>query len=155
MLSLRLVCCVALMLFAGALFAHGGAAGIVKDRMDSMSAMGKAMKRLNVLTKGTADDSPREVRDLSAVISRHAKKIPAYFPDSKKSRQGKGTLALPAIWENLADFEARAKELADQSRRLAETAAGSERQATRKLFKQIGKSCSGCHRAYRKKQKKH
>lgn len=152
---LQLIFSIALLLSVGALFAHGGATGIVKDRMDSMAAMGKAMKRLNALTKGVVEYSPREVSDLAASIARHAEAIPAYFPDSKNSRRGKGTEALPAIWRNPADFESRAKELADQSARLADTAADSEQPATRKLFKEIGKSCSGCHRTYRKQKKKH
>ena len=154
---MRLLTCIFLALFASVSSAHGGATGIVKERMDSMSVMSKAAKSLGAMTRGKTEYDPNEVAALALAIARHADKIPGYFPDTKESRRGKGTEALPSIWENKPDFEAKAGELAEQGKALARLAAGGDRETALEQFRAIGKSCSGCHRDYRqkKKRKKH
>ncbi len=52
---------------AGA-FAHGGASGIVKERMDAMDEMGDVMKSLTAIMRGEKDYDADAVREGAAVI---------------------------------------------------------------------------------------
>lgn len=53
-------------------FAHSGATGIVKERMDSMSAMGKTVKGLAAMMRGDVDYDANAVRNGAATIRSHA-----------------------------------------------------------------------------------
>ena len=53
-------------------FAHGGATGIVKDRMDAMADMGKAVKAVTPMMRGEIDYDADVVRRAAATFSRHA-----------------------------------------------------------------------------------
>ena len=82
-----------------------------------------------------------------ATFAEAGDKAPALFPDTSKT--GGDTAALPAIWENKADFTARLAKFASDAK-----AAGD---ATKDLdsFKiqitEVRKTCGGCHQTYRKK----
>jgi cytochrome c556 len=79
-------------------------------------------------------------------MSENAAKASALFPATSKTGD---TNALPAIWDNKADFDAKmAKFSAD-----AKAAAGKITDAA-SLKSEIGevrKNCGGCHNVYRKK----
>jgi hypothetical protein len=53
-------------------FAHGGATGIVKDRMDAMAEMGKAVKAVTPMMRGEAAYDADVLRQAAATFSRHA-----------------------------------------------------------------------------------
>jgi cytochrome c556 len=77
-----------------------------------------------------------------------ADKVKNLFPDNSKT--GGETAALPAIWENKADFEAKlAKFSAD-----AKAAEGkvTDLDSFKAQLGEVGKNCGGCHNNYRKKQ---
>ncbi|SFQ02273.1 c-type cytochrome [Tranquillimonas alkanivorans] len=107
----KMIMIAALATAAGAaVWAHGGATGVVKERMDGMAAMGKAVKSLAPMMRGEEEYDAHAVREAAAVISRHAgEAITSRFPE--------GTTAPPseakdAIWENWGDFSALAQQLA-------------------------------------------
>ena len=58
------------------------------------------------------------------------------------------TAALPAVWENPADFATKTQALIDSATAYAEAAAGGAGPA-RKAFIQVGGSCKGCHEDYK------
>ena len=76
-----------------------------------------------------------------------ADKMKVLFPDSSKS--GGDTAALPAIWENKADFEAKMVKFS------ADAKDGGGKVKDLDSFKavmgDVGKNCGGCHNTYRKK----
>jgi cytochrome c556 len=87
-----------------------------------------------------------------------AKKIFATFADTEKaqalwpdnSKTGGDTAALPAIWENKADFEAKiAKLIADAK---AAGAATTNLDTFKAQMTEVRKNCGGCHQTYRKRQ---
>jgi cytochrome c556 len=76
-------------------------------------------------------------------IAANAAEIPADFPAGSE-----GGKALPAIWANYADFEAKAaalKTAADAA--AAATAGGLE--AFGPAFGAVGQACGACHQTYR------
>jgi cytochrome c556 len=88
-----------------------------------------------------------EAKKVFVTFVQAGEKAPALFPDNSKS--GGDTAALPPIWENKADFNARLAKLASEAK-----AAGD---ATKDLdtFKvqitELRKNCGGCHQTYRKR----
>jgi cytochrome c556 len=88
-----------------------------------------------------------EAKKVFVVFAEAGEKAPALFPDNSKT--GGDTAALPPIWENKADFNAKLAKFASESK-----AAGD---ATKDLdtFKiqitEVRKNCGGCHQIYRKR----
>ena len=90
--SLLLSFCIALM-GAGAVFAHSGATGIVKERMQAMKAIGKSMKTLGAMAKGETGLSAAKLKAASQTISGHAAEFDRLFPNTKASRKSHVTEA--------------------------------------------------------------
>jgi cytochrome c556 len=74
-------------------------------------------------------------------------KAPALFPDTSKT--GGDTAALPAIWENKADFDAKLAKFATESKAAAE--ATKDLDSFKIQVTEVRKNCGGCHQTYRKK----
>ena len=106
---------------AGVVLAHGGATGIVKERMDLMKGIGDAMKTLTAMFKGEVAYDPDAVRAAARTIrSRAGEHMTTLFPEGSLH---KPTEALPAIWEDWPAFRQYANELETYSAVL-EAAAG-------------------------------
>ena len=130
--------------------AHQGATGVVKERMDMMSEIGKAMKTIGQMVKGeTAYDAPA-ARAAALVIQRHAENIPVTFPEGSTEKPSE---ALPAIWQNWEEFLAINSRMQSDAKTLAEIAAKSSGPEEIKIqFGAVGKSCSSCHEKFRLKK---
>jgi len=74
-------------------------------------------------------------------------KSKALYPDNSKT--GGDTAALPAIWENKADFEAKLTKFANDSK--AAAAATTNLETFKVQIGEVRKNCGGCHTPYRKK----
>ena len=97
-----------------AAFAHSGATGVMKERMDAMGEMGDAIKRLTPMMRGQTDFDPDLVRSAADTMIGHAgSQMTELFPDGSN---GKPSEALDAIWEDWEEFAA----LADALRESAE-----------------------------------
>ncbi len=83
-------------------------------------------------------------------INTNAKMIAAAF--KKKLHQGK-TDAKPEIWQKWSEFEDAAKNLQEQSAKLADVASSGDMTAIGAQLKQMGKACGNCHKKFRKKKK--
>jgi cytochrome c556 len=77
--------------------AHVGASGIVKERMDAMEETGDDMKAINPMVKGRRTMDLSELAAFSTTIHEHALKVTSLFSDSRASRTGHETGALPEI----------------------------------------------------------
>ncbi len=91
-------------------FAHGGAEGIVKERMDAMMAMSKAVKALSAMMSGEAEYDADAVKKGAATIRTHAgEALTKLFPEHSG---GKHSEAKPEVWSDWETFSAYAKQLA-------------------------------------------
>lgn len=147
-----LVLPVSFLFFAGGLvYSHSGATGIVKERMDAMKDMGKKSKVVANMFKGKAPFEPSAVVEAADSFVLHGKSMTEVFPDTEHSRHGSKTEALPVIWEEWDEFTEMVSEFVSLSENLAETAQAtdSERELKAAFFKTT-KSCSGCHKRFRK-----
>ena len=117
----------------------------IAARTALMKANGQQAKIGAAIAKGDAPFDAAKVQTIFATFLEAAEKAPALFPDD--SKKGGKTEALPAIWKNKADFEARlAKFGADAKAAQAEV----KDLATFKAVWSglIRKNCTGCHEKY-------
>ncbi|MDF2233789.1 cytochrome c [Albimonas sp. CAU 1670] len=116
---LALACGGAILAGAGAL-AHGGAEGVVKERMEAMKAIADATKAIGEMLKGATPYDAAAVREQAGVIaSQGGEKLVAMFP---KGTDHAPSEAAPAIWSDPERFAALADELAAVAEALAEAA---------------------------------
>jgi cytochrome c556 len=76
-----------------------------------------------------------------------AEKVRTLFPDSSKT--GGDTAALPAIWENKADFDAKLTKFVADAK--AAGAATTDADTFKAQITEVRKNCGGCHQPYRKR----
>lgn len=90
-------------------FAHGGATGIVKERMDMMGNLKSAIKTLVPIMKGDQDYDAKIVITQAKIIQENSGKhmIMGFPEDSIKGPSE----ASPEIWRNWHDFQKLAKDL--------------------------------------------
>ena len=131
-------------------YAHGGATGIVKERMDAMSTLGDASEIIGDMVKRKRPLDAAHVRRLALEMHQHSTRIPELFPNTQESREGRGTEALPAIWARWSEFEEYTAKLERESAALAEVAQEEDPRAIRKQFVAVAKTCRGCHTDFRR-----
>jgi cytochrome c556 len=121
----------------------------IAARKALMKANGDQAKIGAAMAKGEAPFDAAKVQTIFATFIDAATKAPALFPDNSKT--GGETAALPAIWENKADFDARlAKFGADAKAAQSKVKDLDTLKATwGPLLKD---NCGGCHEKYRQKK---
>lgn len=121
--------------------AHKGATGVVKERMDLMSNIGKAQKSLAAMFSGKETYDATKVQQAARIIETHAgDRIPKLFP---KGTIGKPSEALPAIWDNWQEFEKISHELAVYAKALHDNAGNSRNETEKKSTGMMGSSMMG------------
>jgi len=119
----------------------------IAARKALMKANGDQNRIATEMLEGKRPFNLDEAKKVFVVFAEAGEKAPALFPDNSKT--GGDTAALPPIWENKADFNAKLAKFASESK-----AAGD---ATKDLdtFKvqitEVRKNCGGCHQTYRKR----
>lgn len=132
---------------------HGGATGIVKQRMDGMTAMGKALTAVGDMFKGKAEFNPEQISRSADIVREHAVKMEELFPDTKESKTGTGTEALPVIWEKKDEFLDIARELDKQAAVLKQVSQTGDKRKIRIEFAKVSRTCAACHTDFRKPKK--
>jgi cytochrome c556 len=94
---------------ASAALAHSGATGIVKERMDAMSVLSKAVKQVAPMMSGETAYDADTVRHAAETIGTHAgDSMPRLFPEGST---GMPSVAKDAIWDDWESFAGLAEEL--------------------------------------------
>jgi cytochrome c556 len=125
--------------------AHEGAQGVVKERMDAMESMAKAMK--SIAQKLKSKRGLELIKSEARSIQEGAAKMPSLFPSGT---DGHPSAAKPTIWTKWTDFEAKAQELASESAKLAEGDTRDAKVLTSQVAR-VSQTCSSCHDTYRAK----
>ena len=121
--------------------------GIIKYRQNVMKSTAGHM--------GAIVDILKNRLPLEAHIVDHARSmlqisrmILSMFPEGS----GKGrTRSKQAIWENWSEFESAANDFERESAKLSKVAESGDMEALAKQVRATGKTCSGCHRNFRKR----
>ena len=119
----------------------------IQARKDLMKSNGQGTKAVVPMLKGAAPFNLETVQAALHSYIEASEKGPALFPPG--SDKGK-TGALPAIWENKADFDARFAKLGTDSK--AALAAITDEASFKTNFPPVLKNCGGCHELYRAKE---
>jgi cytochrome c556 len=128
---------------AGAALAHEGATGVVKRRMDEMTAMNNHLKVIlrALRAKKNLDRIPAEAAAIHAI----AGNVGALFPAGSG---GHPSAAKDRVWQQWPDFEAKAMALVTASDELAKTDAG-DAKVLRVRAGNLADACDNCHKDYR------
>ncbi len=133
--------------FAG-LNAHDGATGIVKERMVLMKDIGAGMKKVRDMIRGKAAFDAAAIVTVGDRIAAHGKKVPDLFPPGTVSDI---TRAAPGIHRDWTGFTALSDRMRLAASDLAAAARSGDRKAVGNAFRALGKTCSACHRDFRRK----
>jgi cytochrome c556 len=120
---------------------------VIAQRRALMKANGDSSKAVVAMLRGAPYDDAA-VKAALKTYTDAAAKMPALFPLDSKT--GGDTAALPAVWENKADFDARFKKFGEDA-----TAAASsitDAASFKANMPAVLKNCNSCHETYRAKQ---
>lgn len=131
--------------------AQNAPTAIIKERQDLMKSNGASAKALVEMMKGEKPYSQDTAHKAALTINENSKKISSLFPPGSGAEAGVKTGALPAIWQNKSDFDAKAKTLEEES---AKMVAANDEAGVKAQFGAVGKACGGCHQTYRAKESK-
>jgi cytochrome c556 len=98
----------------------------------------------------TSGANPKPYADSAAALAEWAGIIPTLFPPG--TDKGHDTKALPKIWTDMAGFTKAASNYEDAAKALQAAAKAGDAKAFAAAFKQTGKACGACHKAYRAKE---
>lgn len=129
--------------------AHGGATGVVKERMEVMKNIGDRMKEVGAMIKGKTTFEAGKIAVHAENIGKASPSITELFPEDSLHKPSE---ALPSIWKEWDQFAALTTKLTEETKKLAIVAQTGERRAITMQFAKVGKVCSGCHTDYRKKK---
>ena len=102
------------------IWAHGGASGIVKERMDLMSDMKKSMKSLSSMFKGEIQYDASAVRNAAKALEKNAgEEMTKLFPEGSVHGPSEAKMN---IWQDWQRFQQMSDDLKVYSRALSEAA---------------------------------
>jgi cytochrome c556 len=121
----------------------------IAARKALMKQNGDQAKIVATMVKGDAPFDAAKAQAAFATFADAATKAPALFPETSKT--GGETAALPAIWENKADFDARLVKFGVDSK--AAQSAVKDLDTFKATWGSLLKNnCGGCHEKYRQKK---
>ena len=124
-------------------FAHSGATGIVKERMDMFK---KNQGNLKAIKSHIRSEEYGSIVTLSEEIRDWAVKMPAYFPEGSNEKPSE---ASPAIWTDFDGFKKAVMKNEAAAKQLIAAAKSEDQKAVVDGFKAVAASCKSCHQSYK------
>ncbi|MGB7286358.1 MAG: cytochrome c [Salaquimonas sp.] len=138
------------LIVTGTAIAHKGATGMVKMRMDAMSAIGDNMKSISAMLTGKTTFDGALLSTQAREISDHATTFPDHFMMQMDDQM---TEASPAIWEKPDEFKKQSAVLAELANALsAKAAEATMGEALTADFQAVAGTCKSCHEQFRIKK---
>jgi cytochrome c556 len=121
-------------------------ADVIKDRQENRKQTAAAMRAIKgvIDAKGATADAVPQAAKLKTLEAAFVKMFPA------GSDKG-DTKALPAVWTDMAGFEAASKNAEAAFDKLATAAGSGDMAALTVAFGDAGKACGACHEKFRAK----
>ena len=86
-------------------FAHSGASGIYKERMDAMAAMGKVVKDLSAIMRGEADYDAAKIQEGARLIQSHAgEAMTLQFPEGTTDKPSEARVEIWSDWDTFSEL---------------------------------------------------
>lgn len=118
-------------------------------RHELFESLGKQMKLSGMVLKGKAGKASDLLAYATAIHATSLNISMDMFPVGSGPDVVAKTRALPKIWEDPKGFDKAAKALQTESAKLVEVAKKADLEAYGAQFRNVGKSCGGCHDSYR------
>ena len=119
----------------------------IAARKALMKANGDQNRVATEMLEGKRPFNLDEAKKVLATFAETGEKAPALFPDDSKT--GGDTAALPTVWENKSDFQAKLAKFAHDSK--AALDATKDLDSFKVQITEVRKNCGGCHQTYRKR----
>lgn len=121
-------------------------ANVIEQRQNLMKQNGAATRTVSGMLRGQAPFDLAQVQSALRNYIEVGRVYPSLFPDN--SKEGNNTKALPAIWENKADFNALNAKFVQDSQAALTTI---KDEATFKTeMPKVLQNCGGCHQKYQR-----
>jgi cytochrome c556 len=126
--------------------AHEGATGVVKQRMDDMKKIGRALKRTGerLKSKRGLGEIAKDAEEMRVT----AERMPSLFPPGSG---GGHSEAKAAVWDRWPDFVAAARLFEQEADKLAAAARSGSDPAIAAQFQAVTRACSACHETFKSK----
>ena len=124
-------------------FAHSGATGIIKERMDMFK---KNKDNLKAIKSHIRSEDYGPIVKLAEEIGDWAVKMPEYFPEGSNEKPSQ---ASPAIWADFDGFKNAAMKNETAAKQLIAAAKAEDQEAVWGGFKAVAASCKSCHQSYK------
>jgi cytochrome c556 len=131
--------------------AQTNVATAITTRQEAMKANGGAMRALTPIVRGEQPWNQQAAVQAATTLNNTAKAVPTVFPQGSGPEAGK-TDALPVIWQNWSDFQAKSKAFETESAKLLQLAQAGDEAGFKAQFPNVGRSCGGCHENFRVKK---
>ncbi|MCC7345792.1 MAG: cytochrome c [Variibacter sp.] len=132
-----------------AVMAFGVTAVVAQDpiatRKELMKGVGAQARLGTQMSRGEAPYDQAKALAIFTTYMQAGEKLPTLFPETSKT--GGETAAAPKIWEDMADFRARAAKFSADAK--AVQASVKDLETFKTAFSEVGKNCGGCHENYR------
>lgn len=148
-------CTIALFLMQSIPVAAGGhaapgAQGILKARAAQMTLYSFNLGFIGDMVRGKtayqAETAAAAANYLAAVAAADQSVI---WTEGTDTTAVQGSRALPAIWQNAPDFDARVRQMATAATALSDVAGSGDMAAIGAAVGQVGTACGACHKPYR------
>ena len=124
-------------------YAHSGATGIVKDRMDRFKDSQNALK---VIAAAIKAQDYNAIDAQAQLIAQWGDEMLAYFPKGSNPAPSE---ALDVIWQDMDQFKAMAEANAHAAKRLKQLATSGDQSKIKPAFNELVGSCKSCHQKFR------
>ena len=145
--TLKTAALLLLLIFVYGTVSFADSHGIIKYRQNVMKSVSGHMGAIVGILKNGLPLKDHIV-DHALSMQQISRMTLSMFPEGS----GKGrTKSKQAIWENWSEFELAANDFERESEKLSEVAESGDMEALSKQVRATGKTCSGCHRNFRKR----
>jgi cytochrome c556 len=119
----------------------------IAKREQMMKQVGGSMASLAGIAKGEKPFDAEIVKTALTAISTDIKAFPDQFPEGSEINSA----AAPAIWDNNADFRAKAAKLESDANTIL-ASMPTDQAGVQKAVQTLGANCGACHQTYRLKR---
>ena len=124
-------------------FAHEGATGVVKERMDKFKMSKTMMKQINV---GLRENNFESIEKSAQKLLFWSKEMSKYFPEGSDVSPSE---ASKNIWLDPNGFSKAIKNFEEASLKLVNQAQAENSEASIQAFRNLANTCKDCHQKFR------
>lgn len=121
---------------------------VIEGRQANLRDLGAAFKAISDELKKPAPALP-VIRQYAGQIDSLAQQQRFWFPAGSGPESEIETEAKPEIWTRGKEFAHAQRALINEAARLRQVAAASDIEAIKSQYRAVGKTCKGCHNAFR------